>query len=74
MRNGLESAMQQILPDGTGLPALLWIAAVAAILSNVVNNLPAVLVLLPLVAAVEPTTTTQALVELRLKLQHTVVV
>ena len=52
MRNGLESAMQQILPDGTGLPALLWIAAVAAILSNVVNNLPAVLVLLPLVAAV----------------------
>ncbi|MBX7449560.1 arsenic transporter [Mycolicibacterium sp. 3033] len=54
MRNGLESAMQQILPDGTGLPALLWIAAVAAILSNVVNNLPAVLVLLPLVAAVGP--------------------
>lgn len=54
MRNGLESAMQQILPDGTGLPALLWIAAVAAILSNVVNNLPAVLVLLPLVAAMGP--------------------
>ena len=54
MRNGLESTMQQILPDGTGLPALLWIAAVAAMLSNVVNNLPAVLVLLPLVAAMGP--------------------
>ena len=50
MRNGLESAMQRVLPDGQGLLALLGIAAVAAVLSNVVNNLPAVLVLLPLVA------------------------
>ena len=50
MRNGLDSAMHRVLPDGQGLLALLGIAAVAAVLSNVVNNLPAVLVLLPLVA------------------------
>ncbi|KGI70037.1 SLC13 family permease [Mycolicibacterium rufum] len=54
MRNGLESTMQRVLPDGQGLLALLGIAAVAAVLSNVVNNLPAVLVLLPLVAPVGP--------------------
>ncbi|BBX68099.1 SLC13 family permease [Mycolicibacterium psychrotolerans] len=54
MRNGLESAMQRVLPDGQGLLALLGIAAVAAVLSNVVNNLPAVLVLLPLVTPVGP--------------------
>jgi len=50
MRNGLEPAMHRVLPDGEGLLALLGIAAVAAVLSNVVNNLPAVLVLLPLAA------------------------
>ncbi|MDY6995226.1 MAG: ArsB/NhaD family transporter [Actinomycetota bacterium] len=54
MRNGLESAMQQVLPNGTGFGSLLWIAALAAILSNAVNNLPAVLVLLPLVSAAGP--------------------
>ncbi|KMO83501.1 SLC13 family permease [Mycolicibacterium chlorophenolicum] len=54
MRNGLETAMQRVLPDGQGLLALLGIAAVAAVLSNVVNNLPAVLVLLPLVTPVGP--------------------
>ena len=41
-------------PPATTLPALLGIAAVAAVLSNVVNNLPAVLVMLPLVAASGP--------------------
>ena len=41
--------MRDVLPGGDTLPALLGIAAVAALLSNVVNNLPAVLVLLPLV-------------------------
>ena len=54
MGNGLDSAMQRLLPDGQGLLALLGIAAVAAVLSNVVNNLPAVLVLLPLVSPVGP--------------------
>ncbi len=54
MRNGLEPAMHRVLPDGQGLLALLGIAAVAAVLSNIVNNLPAVLVLLPLAAPVGP--------------------
>ena len=50
MLNGLDDAMRDVLPAGHSLPALLGIAAVAALLSNVVNNLPAVLVLLPLVS------------------------
>ncbi|PRC52963.1 arsenic transporter, partial [Mycobacterium sp. ITM-2017-0098] len=54
MNNGLGSAMHRVLPDGDGLLALLGIAAVAALLSNVVNNLPAVLVLLPLVTPAGP--------------------
>ncbi|WNG87054.1 ArsB/NhaD family transporter [Mycobacterium sp. ITM-2016-00317] len=54
MRSGLEPAMHRLIPDGQGLWALLAIAAVAAVLSNLVNNLPAVLVLLPLVSAAGP--------------------
>lgn len=54
MRHGLDDAMARVLPTGTTLPALLGIAAVAALLSNVVNNLPAVLVLLPLVTPLGP--------------------
>jgi arsenical pump membrane protein len=49
-QHGLATAVRAVLPAGTSLLALLGIAAVAALLSNVVNNLPAVLVLLPLVA------------------------
>jgi arsenical pump membrane protein len=48
VRNGLGRALTPLLPGGTSLPALLAIAAVAAALANVCNNLPAVLVLLPL--------------------------
>ncbi|OKH85117.1 arsenic transporter [Mycobacterium sp. ST-F2] len=51
---GLGRWLSQLLPHGTTLPALLAIAAVAAVLSNLINNLPAVLVLLPLVAAGGP--------------------
>ncbi|WP_199256661.1 SLC13 family permease [Mycolicibacterium mengxianglii] len=54
MDAGLGSAMGRVLPDGTGLVALLGIAVTAAVLANLVNNLPAVLVLLPLVAASGP--------------------
>ncbi len=54
MNHGLDAAMRHVLPHGTSLPALLGIAAAAALLSNVVNNLPAVLVLLPLVAGMGP--------------------
>jgi arsenical pump membrane protein len=48
--NGFGSALRPLLPAGTSLPALLAIAALAAALANVCNNLPAVLVLLPLAA------------------------
>lgn len=54
MHNGLDTAMRDVVPLGTTLPALLGIAAIAALLSNVVNNLPAVLVLLPLAAPIGP--------------------
>ena len=50
VRNGLGAALRPLLPAGTSLPALLAIAALAAVLANVCNNLPAVLVLLPLTA------------------------
>ena len=43
-----------VLPPGRGCPRCSAIAAVAAVLANVVNNLPATLVLLPLVAPSGP--------------------
>jgi arsenical pump membrane protein len=52
--NGLADALGRVIPDGTGLPALLGVAALAALLANLINNLPAVLVLLPLAAPSGP--------------------
>jgi arsenical pump membrane protein len=46
--NGLADGLGHLVPDGTGLPSLFAIAGLAALLANVINNLPAVLVLLPL--------------------------
>jgi arsenical pump membrane protein len=54
MLHGLDTAMRELLPTGDTFLALLGIAVVAAVLSNVVNNLPAVLVLLPLAAVSGP--------------------
>jgi arsenical pump membrane protein len=54
MVNGMATRMSAVLPSGSGLPALLAIAVVAAVLANVVNNLPATLALMPLVAASGP--------------------
>lgn len=54
MLGGMDRAMSAVLPSGSGLPALLAVAAIAAVLANVVNNLPATLVLLPLVAPAGP--------------------
>lgn len=47
---GLGSAVGAIVPHGTDLPSLLLWAGLAALLANLVNNLPAVLVLLPFAA------------------------
>ncbi len=49
--NGLTDAVQALLPSGEALPQLLLTAAVAAVLANLVNNLPATLVLVPVAAA-----------------------
>ncbi|MFJ6749182.1 MULTISPECIES: SLC13 family permease [unclassified Streptomyces] len=48
--NGLGDAVDRLLPDGSSLPALLGMAAFAALLANLINNLPAVLALLPVAA------------------------
>jgi arsenical pump membrane protein len=52
--HGLAGALRQVLPHGSGLGTLLGIAALAAVLANLINNLPAVLVLLPLTAPAGP--------------------
>jgi arsenical pump membrane protein len=52
--NGLAAALRHLIPSGTGLPALLALAGLAAALANLINNLPAVLVLLPLAAPTGP--------------------
>ncbi|MFJ3145083.1 arsenic transporter [Streptomyces halstedii] len=52
--NGLGQALGHVLPDGTSLPALLATAGVAALLANLINNLPAVLALVPLAASSGP--------------------
>ncbi|MFO7165637.1 MAG: ArsB/NhaD family transporter [Mycolicibacterium hassiacum] len=54
MRSGLDTVMRGVVPVGQSLPALLGVAAVAAVLAGLVNNLPAVLVLLPLVTPAGP--------------------
>ena len=46
--NGLADLMRHIVPGDDSLLALLGWAALAAVLANLVNNLPAVLILLPL--------------------------
>jgi arsenical pump membrane protein len=48
--HGLQSAVRDVLPSGAGFPALLLTAAVAAGLANLVNNLPATLLLVPVAA------------------------
>jgi len=46
--NGLDTALRGWLPEVGGLAGMLGVAAVAAVAANLINNLPAVLVLLPL--------------------------
>jgi arsenical pump membrane protein len=48
-RHGLGDALRHLVPDGAGLLALLGAAFLAAVLANLVNNLPATLALIPLV-------------------------
>jgi len=46
--NGLGEALRPLIPGGTSLPALFATAGLAAVIANLINNLPAVLVLVPL--------------------------
>jgi len=52
--HGLSSLVARLVPNGTSIGSLLVTAAVAAVLANLINNLPAVLLLLPVAAAVGP--------------------
>jgi arsenical pump membrane protein len=54
MRNGVSERMGALMPSGSGLLALLGYAALAAALANIANNLPATLVMVPLVAPAGP--------------------
>lgn len=54
VEHGLGAGLRYLLPEGSGLPALLAITGIAALLSNLINNLPAVLALLPLLAPLGP--------------------
>jgi arsenical pump membrane protein len=48
--NGLTTAVRTVLPHGESFIYLLGIAAVSAVLANLVNNLPATLILAPVLA------------------------
>jgi arsenical pump membrane protein len=48
--HGLGAGLGHLVPGGTGLADLMAVAGLAAVLANLINNLPAVLVLLPLTA------------------------
>jgi arsenical pump membrane protein len=49
--HGLSSVVDQLVPSGGGILALLAVAGVSALLANLVNNLPATLILLPVAAS-----------------------
>ena len=52
--HGLSTAVRDVLPAGASLGDLLLIATVSAVLANLVNNLPATLILVPVTAALGP--------------------
>ena len=54
VEGGLGAAIGRIVPSGQSLAALMLWAGLAALLANLVNNLPAVLVLLPFAAQSGP--------------------
>jgi len=50
--NGLRSAVVHLLPSGATLPDLILVALIAAAAANLLNNLPATLILVPVAGAV----------------------
>jgi arsenical pump membrane protein len=55
-QHGLSSVIESLIPSGGGLPALLAVAFVSAAVANLLNNLPATLIILPVAAASGPAT------------------
>ncbi|HTP19469.1 MAG TPA: SLC13 family permease [Solirubrobacteraceae bacterium] len=53
-QHGLSTAVDSILPHGTALPALLLVAVISAAVANLLNNLPATLIILPVTAVAGP--------------------
>jgi arsenical pump membrane protein len=53
-QHGLSSAVDSFLPHGSGLLSLLGVAGISAVLANLLNNLPATLIILPVVTAGGP--------------------
>ena len=66
VNHGLGTALSVVLPRGSGLPELLAVAGIAALLANLINNLPAVLALLPLLAPAGPGPVLAALIGVNL--------
>lgn len=62
LRNGLETFLGAVLPDGDALLPLLAVAAISAVLANLLNNLPATLALLPVAAVGGPGTVLAVLI------------
>ena len=60
----LGDLVHSLVPDGTGLGSLLVVALLATVLANLVNNLPATLLLVPLVAPLGVTAVLASLVGL----------
>jgi arsenical pump membrane protein len=52
--HGLSSAVDALLPHGADLPSMLLVAVVSAAVANLLNNLPATLIILPVAAASGP--------------------
>jgi arsenical pump membrane protein len=52
--HGLTSVVASALPTGTSLPDLLAVAGISAVLANLVNNLPATLIVVGVVVAGAP--------------------
>jgi arsenical pump membrane protein len=48
--NGLDTLVRAVLPTGGSLPELLAVAGLSAVFANLVNNLPATLILIPVAA------------------------
>jgi arsenical pump membrane protein len=52
--NGLTEALRAVVPTDEGLVGLLAVAGIAALLANVVNNLPAALLLIEVIGPARP--------------------